>query len=205
MASNLPIAIVGWLGVFLVLAVLASILFDLRKRRWPARSAVIAGSAILPLVPIFGLSISQYFLTIVGHLSITSMVLLGIALIGRLTDGSLLGRNERTMIYAAITAGSLLIFPATFGLVQFNGYQLGFGSITFTVGLAALALIFALSNRNIAFLSIAICVLGFELHLLESNNLWDYLFDPLLAIYSVTALIWRAGKALHEKRKPTEV
>jgi hypothetical protein len=45
-------------------------------------------------------------------------------------------------------------------------------------------------------LSISLAVLAWSVGWYESGNLWDYLIDPLLAVYSVfvlfsTALFWR--------------
>ena len=40
----------------------------------------------------------------------------------------------------------------------------------------------------------ALAVLAYAVGWYESNNLWDYLVDPLVAIYSLSALVVRATR-----------
>jgi len=54
---------------------------------------------------------------------------------------------------------------------------------------AALAIGWWWSRRGAA-LILAAGVAAFNWHLLESGNLWDYLLDPVLAIWSLCALGW---------------
>ncbi len=203
MIRTLPIAAFEWLGTFLVLAVSSSLALKLAERRLSFRIIVLLLCGLFPLIPIGGLNFSQQFLTVVGHISISTDILLSIVLLERVFGVDVNMSRERSTVLGMVVIGGALVFPPTFGLIQFNGYQLGFGPQILTIVIMGLAVVFALSKRNIAFWMLVLCFLSFEMHILASNNLWDYLLDPLLAIYAAGGLLWQAVNAVIAKRRPT--
>ncbi len=179
---------IQFLATFLGLTAIASVVLKLRERKPPVKVAVILLYAILPLIPIGGLYIFEYFISLVGHLSITTIVLLASVLIERLTGHTLVKANDKLTAYFTIAGASVILYPAAYGLIQFNIYSLGFGSLPFFAALMLLAILFTILRRNLAALSITLSVFAYSLHLMASNNLWDYLIDPALAIYAFIRL-----------------
>ncbi len=83
------------------------------------------------------------------------------------------------------TAGVVVLTPALSGLV--GPYGLGWGA----PGLPALVWVVTATlivARNRFGLVLGLGVLAFDLRLLESRNLWDYLVDPVFALVSLIAL-----------------
>ncbi len=189
MNKSLEIAFFEWFGTFLLAAGLVEWVFKLRKRGLITKIVVVTLCAIVPLIPFGGLTVSEYVLTIVGHLSITTMVLLSVAVFYSFTSRDLLQNREMTLLLVLIVIGGLIVFPESFGFDQFNGYQMGFGSMVFAVGLLSLSLVFVLLRMYVAAAAIVLSVGAFDLHFLVSSNLWDYLLDPLLAIYACVILV----------------
>jgi hypothetical protein len=89
---------------------------------------------------------------------------------------------EQKQLTLLVVLGGLFLYPLALGLGQLDPYRLGYQpqimlSILFIVGLyfwykQYYFLVFVLTSA----------VLCFNLRLLESNNLWDYLLDPLLFV-----------------------
>ena len=200
MGKSVLIIIFEWLAIFLLAAGLAASVFNLRKRGPITKIVLVAFCAIVPLIPFCGLTVTEYFLTIVGRLSITSMVLLSVAVFDSFGRRDLFQKRERTLLLGLIVIGGLMVFPESFGFDQLNGYQLGFGSVIFAIGLMLLSLGFVLLRMYVAAAAIILSVGAFDLHLLVSSNLWDYLFDPLLAIYACVVLVWLVGRRIFAKR-----
>lgn len=199
MGKSSSIIFVEWLGMFLLAAGLVASTPIFRKRRTITKILVIVICAVVPLIPIGGLTVAEYMLTIVGHLSVTSMVLLAMALYRSFNERQIFRDHERNLLLAFVVAGSLMVFPETFGFDQFNGYQLGFGSVAFSIGLMSISLAFVLLRMYVAAAAIVLGVAAFELQLAVSNNLWDYLIDPALAIYACAAIVWLIVRRIRPK------
>jgi apolipoprotein N-acyltransferase len=76
-------------------------------------------------------------------------------------------------------------------------YAWGYGSIPFLIGVLFLALVFGLAGWTKGVWIIGAAIIAWSLHWHESSNLWDYLLDPLLAIWAVFAAlsgVWRKRK-----------
>jgi hypothetical protein len=73
----------------------------------------------------------------------------------------------------------------------YDPYRLGYSDIFF-VGLVLIIAVVAWLLRYTAIaLCLALATLAWSLGWYESTNLWDYLLDPLVAIYAMSALILR--------------
>ncbi len=201
MNKGFYIVIFEWLATFLTVAASASVLLQLRLRSRVFCVSVLCVCALVPLVPYSGLNISQYFLTIVGHISVTSIMLLASVVTREIIGKTLWKCGERRWILAGVVIGSLFVLPATFGLIRYDGYQLGYASLPLILALLALAVAAALTRRTLAFLTMCAAAAAFQLHLLASNNLWDYLFDPLLTIAAFAILIRNAVRYVNLVRK----
>lgn len=198
-------AIFEWFATFLLAAGIAASVFNFRKRGISIKIILIALCAAIPLISFGGLTISDYLLTVIGHLSITSMVLLIVAIYDSFGTRDLFHPRERDILFLLIVVGGLMVFPESFGFDQFNGYQMGFGSVLFAIGLMSLSLAFVMLRMYVAAAAIVLSVGAFDLHLLVSTNLWDYLLDPLLAIYACIVLVLLVGRRIFAKNAPSGV
>ena len=120
---------------------------------------------------------------VLGDLSITTQILLAsIAAKQVLRIDVLSDRDRATILFAAAGAG-LFLYPLSSGLMMLDVYSLGFHSTTLMLGLAVLAVIGWYVRTGAAFI-IPLGVIAFNFELLASNNVWDYLLDPLLALFA---------------------
>lgn len=178
------------LGSALVFASISNIL----ARRFIASSTIqgiVFGSMFFAcLVPLPDFSLSHYIRVLTGDLSITGFIILGIA-----AYQSILAEESRPdhvqLLKPALGLAlvALLLYPTALGLTYFDLYALGYypiilGPVLFVV--FASALWFGLTLPAIL---LSIGFLAFALGLLESDNLWDYLIDPVVATYAVFLVI----------------
>jgi hypothetical protein len=100
-------------------------------------------------------------------------------------------------IMAAAFAGGLFLYPAALGLTHFDPYALGFGSPYLVMTLAALTLLAWYLRLYWLAAGLLAAVSAKLASALESQNLWDYLLDPLLALY---AAFWLSSAMLRRAR-----
>jgi hypothetical protein len=154
------------------------------------RFILIVAAFGLSLIQINDLSIAHYLAGLFGNLSITSVVLLGSYLVYRCTGNTvhptITSDLLRINLIIAITA--LIFYPSALGAINQDLYAEGYypvvlGPIMFAVFTLAIV-------RNWYYLAAIIGVVfaAYGLGVLESDNLWDYLMDPLLSIYCLIRL-----------------
>jgi hypothetical protein len=214
---SLPL-LFGYLGCVLLAAALASRLAKHLTLSRPARVAVASGGAAAMLVPLDGLLLAGYLRGIVGDLSIVTQAMLAACIFSHVLDRKLLDRREMGAVMAAAFAGGLFLYPATLGLMHFDPYALGFGSPYLAATLAALTLVASYLRLYWLAACLLVAVSARLANALESQNLWDYLLDPLLALYAgfwlSRALIRRitpvplnlgSGQGRRDRRAPRSV
>ncbi len=181
----------GLTGLALVWLLLALRLPYARRLSPVRRAALVAGIYALVMIPVFGLSLAGWLRGMVGDLSITSVLLLGSALIMRLNPamGGVWDARERGALLMFVSGMALLLYPFALGWGPLDPYRSGYGSIGLFVMLALLAL-WALRHRlTLLPLAIASAIAGWSFACYESTNLWDYLIDAPLAIYALWVTI----------------
>ena len=139
--------------------------------------------ALLPVIQ--GLSLAGYLRGYLGDLSVTTLLLLTIVLLGK--SKSLVSQRHDLLVLVAVTA--LIFYPLALGFGLFDPYRLGFGHIGFMVSLLLLSLWCVYQQKNLIVWSICLALLAWTVGWSESNNMWDYLIDPWLSIYAVGAMI----------------
>jgi len=162
-------------------------------RRFPARSraALLAVVMALVLAPLGILPAAAYLRGALGDLSVTSLVLLAAALLSSVIPRDFIGESTRRLLFPAVTATAIVFYPFALGFTAFDPYGAGYGSHLMLGILAALTFA-AWFVRHHAIVVIIATALAAQLGgALESTNLWDYLLDPLLAVY---AMIWCARR-----------
>jgi hypothetical protein len=151
------------------------------------------------LVPFGGLSAAEFVRGIVGDLSVTTLLLLALALLSAIrrkqfTDEILGEQRPALLMLIAFTA--LAFYPFALGIGMLDPYRLGFGNLWFIGGLLLLALIAWKQQYILVALSISLALLAWSGGWYESNNLWDYLLDPWLSIYALVVLVKRGVSML---------
>ncbi len=178
---------------FVVLTVLARLKLSLRAQRIAAGAVFIAC-----LIPLPAYSISHYARVLTGDLSITGFIIFTLAGVSMLT-----GRDEwsgiRNNVSSAIVLTALLLYPTALGLTYFDLYAHGYYPIVVAPAMMVLFSWLAWFGYLKAALILAAGFVAFALGFLESDNLWDYLIDPVVTIYALTLLI----RHRHELTRPT--
>ena len=150
-------------------------------------------SALMVSLPILGLPLGRWFFSLFANPSIPLTALLFSWVFKNAFQLSLLDvKGIRTGWIFSLLAGAAL-YPMALGAGAFDPYPAGWHfSWLFVVLLLVTVIMLSLKNRFSGVLLVTI--LAFNLRLLESGNLWDYLVDPILVITSIVGLIVRGVK-----------
>jgi hypothetical protein len=182
----------GLAGVAFAAAAAVSLLPGIAKltqsRLARARLAVLQGAVFaLMLIPFGAMPPAAYLRGMTGDLSITTLLLLGCAML-RPCMGCAADR-QRLVLLGVIALAALAFYPMALGAGEYDPYRLGYGSVQFVAVLLLLAL--AAWSRGYAMIAlcIALATLGWASGWYESGNLWDYLIDPFVAIYALAAIM----------------
>jgi len=175
----------GLLGI--TLAIIALLVRVPRVQAFPQRqrAAVLMGAIVLVSIPLWGLSLAGVVRGITGDLSISTLVLLALALLRKLSGCALMEEANRLLMLRAIAIAAVLFYPLALGFTAFDPYRLGYGNLWFMAGLLLLAVWSVLRYSMFFALCIALAVAAWSVGWYESPNVWDYLLDPWLAIYAI--------------------
>lgn len=156
------------------------------RGRGPALVFGLIGAGIV-LFPVDGLPLARWLISFNANFSLPLTAILFSRVVGTAFGIRLL--DDRALLTCwifAITAGAAL-YPMALGLTRLDPYAAGWGfSWLFVLIFSLTAVLLAMKNRFAVVLMAAI--LAFNLRLLESTNLWDYLVDPFLMVVSCIRL-----------------
>lgn len=131
-------------------------------------------------IPILrGSSLVELVRGVIGDVSTASGVLLVLIILNQFdfSDKKEFVLNNIEKIFISIIG--LLLYLSTFGFFKIDFYSYGYLSWTMLWFISGLSFLLMLFNRRLG-LVLMIALLGFYLKLQSSNNLWDYLLDPVL-------------------------
>lgn len=173
---------------FIDVALLASLVFVWAGGKaglgLPARKTGVAIIAVACLVPVAGLQLFMYPRALVGDLGMTSKAL-GIAwLLYRLEGPTLTDMKEIRVALYAMTGIGLVFYPLALGLTPFDPYAAGY-SASVAIVWTIVAVAWCLQNNYMIIATGLLAGLwGYLFGIMESDNLFDYLFDPVLFFYA---------------------
>lgn len=179
----------------LAFALLVFLILTRLTRNTTQRGILLAGCLLLSLVPVQGISLALQLRTYIGDLSVASLALLGWATLSRfgLSPASAHDRLASLALFAGL---AVLLYPAALGLSYADPYQLGFEPRPMLMVLGLLCAVLIVQRSWLGALALVLATLAFALRLGASENYWDYLIDPYLALYSLGALLIAGGRWL---------
>jgi hypothetical protein len=183
----------------------------LRQRRvlalpWPQRLAVLAAVLLVSLVPVAGLSLAGVLRGFTGDLSVLTLVFLLLTVARTLSGCALVLDENREQALKTLAIAALLFYPLVLGFSPFDPYRLGYANFWFMLVLMVFAAWSALRYSILLAVGIALAVAAWSVGWYESPNLWDYLIDPWVGIYALTAQArnwWKQRKGTaHVRSEP---
>jgi hypothetical protein len=167
--------------------------------------AVLQGTVfVLMLIPFSGLPMAAYLRGATGDLSITTLVLIGWAL---LWPDFACGGNDagkRRGLLTLVTLVALPLYPLSLGLAAFDPYRLGYGDPLFVAALLLAAFAAWIWKEHLIASCISLAILAWTTGWYESGNLWDYLLDPWVTIYALSVMFLHGMKMLSKFGKADE-
>ena len=187
--------IAGLAGHASALAASILLLPAVRRLSVPRYSVLIASVFLLALVPLPSLPLAGYTRGMVGDLSLTTLLLIGLAILRPYGIVSVAKSRPQLLLVIAIVA--IIFYPMTLGISLSDPYRLGYSDARFFALVLLLALVASWRQSNLIVLSLTLATLAWSQGLYESSNWWDYFIDPLVAIYALFYLAKRAVQRLH--------
>ena len=181
--------IFGLFGCGLLCLAAVAAAFRLRRLSIHMRIAVMLSAALAVFVPFGDLSIAAYVRGATGDLSVTTLVLAAAACVAQLTGRTAVGPRDLRALFWLVAFGAAFLYPFALGWTQFDPYALGYGSIGFVTALLLVALAAWHFRLNVVVLIVIAAALAYLAGAYESRNLWDYLIDPLAALYALVRLL----------------
>lgn len=192
--------ITGLAGIAVALTATPLAIRSIRQMRRPRLAALLAAVAVVVLIPFGPLSAAIGVRGVFGDLSITTLVLLGSAILRSLTGWSSVDCDARFGLFTFISVAALALYPMALGVGMFDPYRLGYGSLVFLGALFAVALAAWYGGHQLTTICLALATLAWTLRWYESTNLWDYLLDPLVSFYALGSLVRRGVNRLVGRR-----
>lgn len=171
-------------GVFFLLSAAALRLCAARRRSPLFRTILLAGCFFILLLPVGGVPLYAYLRGIASGLSALTVCLSGSLCIRELSGCEVMSPRDRAYIFRAVAAAGLVLYPSAIGLLPCDLYRMGYQPLYPLLVLLAVAVASWRRAGYGAAACVIILVAAYDLRLLESDNLWDYLLDPFLAIYA---------------------
>ena len=184
-------------------ALLLFLLLSPLVRGVPFRSLLLTCCLFAGFIPVDGLGLAAYLRSFTDDLAITTLVALGWLTLRRLDRIKPANQGEHTRVWAMVSLMAVILYPATLGLTYVDPYRWGFNPHPMIVITGALALILFCTRQFLATVMLSGAALGFALRVKASENYWDYLIDPVIALFCCAALLVSATRALsHSKANP---
>jgi hypothetical protein len=166
------------------------ILLGKRPTGWIPTVIIASASILMVILPIAGLPLGRWLISLYANPCIPLTALLFSWVLKNAFQMNLLNMGAiQTCRVFSILAGAAL-YPMALGVGAFDPYPAGWHfSWLFVILLGVTLMLLFLKNRfSVVLLA---TILAYDLHLLESSNLWDYLVDPILILVAIAGLIAR--------------
>jgi len=202
------------IGIFSATLLWVALLVKLTRAWLPRKGLLIVliGAVGSGMIPFNGLVIGGYFFSLSSYLSIATILLLLAFLFScfagnRYDTFKVYWSSDQQWLVVTVffVLGGLLLYPMAGGLTMFDPYRLGYAGTPWSMILFGYlfgwAVLCVLKRWYLLLVLILASVLAYYLKLLPSLNLWDYVIDPLVVVYSLFALL-KCGCCRLFKRQP---
>jgi hypothetical protein len=166
------------------------ILLGKRPTGWLPSVILASASALMVILPIAGLTVGRWLISLYANPSIPLTALLFSWVLKNAFQMNLLDMSaiQTCRVFSLLTGA--VLYPMALGAGAFDPYPAGWHfSWLFVILLGVTLVLLFLKNRfSVVLLA---TILAYDLHLLESSNLWDYLVDPVLILVAIAGLIAR--------------
>ena len=154
----------------------------------------------LSFISIDHLSVAVYMRGMVADLSITTIVMLIAGCYASVFGRTVVNATENVAAGSLLVAGGVFLYPMSLGWSSFDPYQFGYYPTLLGTLLSALVLIALFKDFFLITTCLLACLLAYSYRLLDSNNLWDYLIDPLAVVYGPSVLLLTLARKLRRGR-----
>ena len=169
----------------------------------PRLALLLAAVFVLMLIPFGGMPLAAYVRGVTGDLSITTLALLWCALLQPgLKQLSQQNKQSRHTLLILIALAALALYPMALGVGTFDPYRLGYSNPLFVAALLLIAVTTWFRRFYLVALCITLATLSWAIGWYESDNIWDYLLDPFVAIYALSVVITGAVKMHYARFLP---
>ena len=158
----------------------------------PLHAALLVGLFGISFVPVDGLSLAAYMRSFTDDLAITTLVALAFAAAVRMGLATRLEETSRLQLLMVLASLALFLYPATMGLTAFDPYRLGYSPRPLILFIGVLTLGLLVLRNWLGACMLGLATFAFSLGVKPSPNYWDYLLDPLIALYCWGALVAHA-------------
>jgi len=166
---------------------------------WRLTTILAVISGIIAFLPVGGLPLARWLVGINANFSFPLVAVVFNKAWEHASGSRLFDRQASMASWVFGLYSGLVLYPMALGLGGFDPYAFGWGFSWLFIILAMVTIAFLLIKNRFAAVLMA-CILGYDLNLLESQNLWDYVVDPFFVLFSFAALsnwlIRRMCKAL---------
>ncbi len=184
------------LGAAVIVVCLVAALLRTSNASLKIRRIIVPILFIFMLIPYPEYSLSHYVRVVTGDLSITGLIVLSLVLLDDLLERRLtIDRKHLLEISVVVVLAACALYPTALGLTYFDLYRFGYYPIVLAPVTFVIFATTAWYGRRLAPVLLAAGFIAFAFGVLESDNLWDYLLDPVIFIYCLTLVI-RHRKAL---------
>lgn len=148
-------------------------------------AVLVVVTALLP----FPMGLAPWLLSYVSSFSVTSGLLALLAISHRLVGFRPMPEAQLRAACVMLVLLALAFYPMSLGTGYFDPYALGFGSFEMNTALLLLGLLAWVLRYYACCAVLVLAQFAYGAKLLASDNLWDYLLDPMLVGWAVGWLI----------------
>jgi hypothetical protein len=157
---------------------------------WGPTLAIFSLSGLLVIMPVGSLPVGRWLVSLYANPSIPITALLFSWIMQKSFGIKLLDSAAIQTCWIFSLMAGLALYPMALGMGTFDPYAAGWRFSWLFVILLVMTLVLIFSKNRFSVVLLA-TILAYNLHLLESPNLWDYVVDPLLVLISIAGLTWR--------------
>ncbi len=167
----------------------------------PRLAILLAAVIVLMLIPFGGLPAAAYVRGLTGDLSITTLVLLWCAMLNSRFGCVAVAPEHRVALLIMIALFGLALYPMALGIGEYDPYRLGYSNPQFVVVMLLIALAGWFRKSYLIAVCIALATLAWAAGWYESGNVWDYLLDPFVSIYALSAVSIRGVRTMYKPQR----